>query len=166
MTDIDQWVRRVTRGDSGRKIAKAAGVHPATLNRQLADSALTPEMIVKIARGYGESAVPGLVAYGLLVDSDIAEVSIEDALERAEDEQLMDEVLRRMKGGSRAYDAPIGGGGTEPLAGMEDVNVFRLTPADQASDIDDEADDLDLPYVAHEPGQDIGDDDDESKYDI
>jgi len=162
MTDIDQWIRRTTGGDSGRKIAKKAGMPSATLNRQLAESALTPETIVKIARGYGQSAVPGLIAYGLLVDSDIAEVSIEDALERAEDEQLMDEVLRRMKGGSRAYDAPIGGGGTEPLAGMDDVNIFRLTPPD----IDDEADDLDLPYVAHEPGQDIGEDDDESKYDI
>ncbi len=138
----------------------------ATLNRQLAESALTPETIVKIARGYGESAVPGLIAYGLLVDSDIAEVSIEEALQYAEDEQLMDEVLRRMQGGSQAYDTPMGGGGTEPLAGMEDVNVFQLTPPEQPSETDDEVDDLDLPYVAHEPGQDIGEDDDESKYDI
>lgn len=160
MTDIDQWIRKTTGGDSGRKIAKKAGMPSATLNRQMAESALTPETIVKIARGYGESAVPGLIAFGLLVDSDIAEVSIEEALQYAEDEQLMDEVLRRMQGGSQAYDGPIMA--SEPLPGMEDVNVFRLTPTNQAEEVDD----LDLPYVAYEPGHDIEEDDDESRYDI
>ncbi|WP_424807438.1 hypothetical protein [Rhodococcus sp. 27YEA15] len=135
----------------------------ATLNRQLAESALTPETIVKIARGYNEPAVPGLIAFGLLTESDIAEVSIEDALHRAEDEQLMDEVLRRMQGGSRAYDGPIVA--SEPLPGTEDVNVHRLTRTNQPSVIDEEDDILDLPYVAHEPDEGIEEDDDESRYD-
>lgn len=162
MTDIDQWLRQVTNGDSGRKIAKASHIHPATLNRQIAESALTPETIVKIARGYGQSAVPGLIAFGLLVESDVAKISVEEALRRAEDEQLMDEVLRRMQGGSQEYNNPMVI--NEVLPGMEDVNVYQLTPASPPEDVDEE-DDLELPYVAYEPGQDIKDDDDESRYD-
>lgn len=107
MTRIDQWVRDVTNGDSGRKIAKRSGIHPATLNRQLAENALTPEHVVRIARGYGASAVEGLLALGVLTHDDLTAASAAASLAAATDEQLMDEVLRRMKAGQADYDKPL-----------------------------------------------------------
>lgn len=127
MSDIDQWVRAVTNGDSDRKIAEKVGMPTATMNRHLRAN-MPPETMVKIARAYGASAVRALVTYGLLESSDVEAAAVLDALESATDEQIADQALRRMKAGSAAYDRAISDYG-KPSA---------LVAADQPAPLDDD----------------------------
>ena len=52
---------------------------------------------MKIARAYGVSAINGLVALGLLDDSDISQLQISDALINASNDELLQELARRLK---------------------------------------------------------------------
>lgn len=76
---------------------------------------MTPETVVKIAHAFDASAVEGLVALGLLAETDVGAARISDALAGATDEQLADEVLRRMRLGSDSFDQPLDN--VRPLAG-------------------------------------------------
>lgn len=109
MTDTREWYEKTIGSDSTRAAAIASGIPVATLSRQAPD-ALTPESVVKLARAYQVSAIDGLVAQGFLSEQDVEVIAARGALEDFTDEQLADEVLRRMKlGGESAqvYDLPI-----------------------------------------------------------
>lgn len=159
MTAIDQWISDITNGDSGRKIAKRSGIASATLSRQLAENGLTPETVVRIAHAYGASAIEGLLALNLLAETDVDAASIERALEAATDEQLMDEVLRRMKAGSTEYDKPLSSIETaiKPDAHQMDARIVTFEPRQT---------DLDIPtgMVADYQDEPIEADQDESRY--
>lgn len=159
MSDIDQWIRAVTNGDSDRKIAEKVGMPTATMNRHLRGN-MPPETMVKIARAYGASAVRALVTYGLLESSDVEAAAVLDALEDATDEQIADQALRRMKAGSAAYDRPLSDYG-KPLAltavdqpGRPDAEVYaELTQDDfekaagfRCSEHDDDEDDFEVEF--------------------
>ncbi|WP_156812826.1 helix-turn-helix domain-containing protein [Corynebacterium ulceribovis] len=92
-----EWLERVAKGDSNRQIADAAGVSDATLGRQVRAGELKPEMIIKIAEAYEESPAIALVDLGFMSARWITEPGVTTALSRATDEQLTDELLRRLK---------------------------------------------------------------------
>lgn len=112
MTTPEQWIRDTVGDASIRKVAAEADLNHTTLARQIREGTLTAESVVKIARAYGVSVADGLQAIGVLTQEDVLPVSIEKALQEASDEQLADEVLRRMKAGSEIYDRPISEVGT------------------------------------------------------
>lgn len=91
------WYRRVTRGDSNRQVSSLAGISDATLGRQLRAGELNADLIIKIAQAYEESPVVALVDLGFISAKWMQEIGTTTALTRATDEELTDELLRRLK---------------------------------------------------------------------
>ncbi len=142
MTSADQWIRQTVGDASLRKVAAEAGISQATLARQIREGTLTAESVVKIARAYGVSVADGLQAIGVLTEEDVLPISVEKALQEATDEQLADEVLRRMKAGNEIYDRPLSEVGTvhtlKPR--VPDVGLADLEGLDYVSNKDDNPD--------------------------
>lgn len=93
--NIADWYKRTVGNDSTNMVAENAGIVPASLYRQLPDK-LSPQSVVKIARAYGVSAIEGLVALGLLDDSDIRMLGISDSLKNATSDELLREIAARL----------------------------------------------------------------------
>lgn len=92
---IADWYKKTVGNDSTNMVAENAGIVPASLYRQLPDK-LSPQSVVKIARAYGVSAIEGLVALGLLDDSDIRMLEISDSLKNASSDELLREIAARL----------------------------------------------------------------------
>lgn len=91
------WMQRITRGDSYRRVAELAGINDRTLANQMRAGELKPEMIIKIAEAYDESPVYALVDLGFISAKWLQEMGTSTALSRATDEELTDELLVRLK---------------------------------------------------------------------
>lgn len=91
------WYKRVTRGDSNRHVSSRANISDATLGRQLKANELSADLIIKIAQAYNESPVVALVDLGFISARWMQEVGTTTALTRASDEELTDELLRRLR---------------------------------------------------------------------
>ena len=91
------WYKRVTRGDSNRHVSSRANISDATLGRQLKTNELSADLIIKIAQAYDESPVVALVDLGFISARWMQEVGTTTALTRASDEELTDELLRRLR---------------------------------------------------------------------
>lgn len=92
-----EWMQRITRGDSYRRVAELAGINDRTLANQMRAGELKPEMIIKIAEAYEESPVYALVDLGFISARWVTEPGVVTALNRATDEQLTDQLLLRLK---------------------------------------------------------------------
>lgn len=93
----NEWFKRVTRNDSNRRAADLADISPVTLGRQLKANELSADLIIKIAQAYDESPVVALVDLGFISARWMQEVGTTTALTRASDEELTDELLRRLR---------------------------------------------------------------------
>lgn len=103
-TNISQWLESKT-GDTKRQMAIKLGHTPSTFNRNIE----TAEVIIAVCRAYGINPIEGLVAAGIVQDSEVAEAAAEASLRNVPEVSLLEEVLRR-------------------AAGREDVsNVRKLT---------------------------------------
>lgn len=91
-----EWFNRITAGDSHREVSRRSGVPNRTIANQVASGTLKPEVIIKVAEGYNESPVVALVDLGFVSARWITEPGIVTALSRATDEQLTNELLRRL----------------------------------------------------------------------
>lgn len=91
------WFKRVTRHDSNRQVSESAGISAATLGRQLKAGELSADLIIKIAEAYDESPVIALVDLGFMSSRWITEPGVRTALSHASDEELTDELLRRLR---------------------------------------------------------------------
>ncbi|MDK4286974.1 hypothetical protein [Corynebacterium pseudodiphtheriticum] len=91
------WCKRVTRGDSNRHVSSRAKISDATLGRQLKANELSADLIIKIAQAYNESPVVALVDLGFVSARWLQEIGTTTALTRASDEELTDELLRRLR---------------------------------------------------------------------
>lgn len=92
-----EWLEAITRGDSARRVSELADVSAATLGRQIRAGELKSDMVIKIAEAYEESPVVALVDLGFMSAKWITEPGVVTALSRASDEELTDELLRRLK---------------------------------------------------------------------
>jgi hypothetical protein len=110
MATLQEWLALTSSGDAQNETARRAGIPQATYSRQITRGVLTPENVVAIARAYRVSPIDGLVAIGLIRDSDITQVSVRKALLEASDDDLVEETWRRLKD---AHDHPKL---TEPLS--------------------------------------------------
>lgn len=95
--DHEFWFRKVTRHDSNRQVADNAGISAATLGRQLKAGELSADIIIKIAEAYDESPIVALVDLGFMSAKWITEHGTVTALSKATDEELTDELLRRLQ---------------------------------------------------------------------
>lgn len=92
-----QWIDAVRGKHSIREVARRAEMSQGTLNRQINADALTFETVLAISRAYGIAPVAGLVASGLLSADDAGIPSKAIALQSASDDELIEEVARRIK---------------------------------------------------------------------
>ena len=137
-----EWFKRVTRNDSNRRAADLAKISPVTLGRHLKANELSADLIIKIAQAYNESPVVALVDLGFVSARWLQEVGTTTALTRASDEELTDELLRRLRLlddqpvddlASRRAGAPVSG----PHASLDDdgiVRDFAYSPDEYAAD--------------------------------
>lgn len=145
----DQWLHQIT-DDSVRSAAKKIDVAPRTLATQLEKGRISPENVIAIAVAYGHHPVGALVDTGYLDAKWAEQVDPARALHTVTEDELADEVLRRMKLGVERdgpLDTPV-----DELAQRRHV-----TPSAYSDTTPDEED---LPYVADssptepEPGDD------------
>lgn len=107
MKQVETWIQETVGEASDREVAKLAGLGQSTLSRQRRDGTVTVDTVVAIARAYQVSVIPALLALGVVTEQDIISFSARARLEDASDEEIADEVLRRMKAGSELMEAPI-----------------------------------------------------------
>lgn len=91
-----EWFQLITKGDPVREVARRASIPGKTLANQVNAGTLKPENIIKIAEAYNESPVYALVDLGFISARWVNEPGTITALSRATDEQLTDELLRRL----------------------------------------------------------------------
>lgn len=92
----NEWFKRVTRNDSNRQASERARISNVTLGRQLKAGELSADLIIKIAQAYEESPIVALIDLGFVSARWMSEHGITTALTRASDEELTDELLRRL----------------------------------------------------------------------
>lgn len=91
-----KWLATVT-NDSINTVARKIGVKQRTLAAQLDDNRVPAENLIAIAITYGVHPVGALIETGYLDREWGASIDPVQALRSVTDEQLADEVLRRMK---------------------------------------------------------------------
>lgn len=91
-----KWAKRLTGNASGRTIASQSGIPVATLNRQINKGIFTAEVVIAIARGYGESPVEALVATGYITSEEVTGVDEVSAPQLFTSQQLVQELARRI----------------------------------------------------------------------
>lgn len=108
MQHID-WLKKTANDDSARGIARKTGLNAKTVSNQINRNSITAENVIAIARAYGAHPVGALVDTGYLDEKDAAGIDPIRALREIDEDDLADEVLRRMKLGqaSGALDTPI-----------------------------------------------------------
>ncbi|WP_066584574.1 hypothetical protein [Corynebacterium provencense] len=104
-----EWLAETTGGDSARTIAKKSGVPDRTVLNQTEKGKFSAENVIKIATGYGKSPVRALVDTDYLDEQWAETVDPITALRQVSEEDLADEVLRRMKlpGTHEEFDTPV-----------------------------------------------------------
>ena len=143
----NEWFKRVTRGDSIRQASDRAGISNVTLGRQLKAGELSADLIIKIAQSYDESPVVALIDLGFISARWVNELGSTTALTRASDEELTDELLRRLK---LLPDAPV-----DDLAAKRKVEIM--------SDADDMNDGTVRPFNYSEYAADSSEDENERR---
>lgn len=106
--DTNEWLRSFT-DDHTKTIAARAGISDRTLRHQMQTSGINVENVIRIANAYDQHPLRVLINMGIVDESWANAADIEGALRRADDEQLTDEILRRMKVAPNPdWDEPVG----------------------------------------------------------
>lgn len=162
-----KYVQRVIGDDTAREAATRAGFDKSAFTRWKNGARADPEFVLKLARAYGRNVLEALVEAEFLTE---AEASLQQ-VERERDEVLKEakpeELLQHLRWRFDRMDLELHAAARKLGKRVStESNVHPLIPRFQPEAIDDDIDDLDLPYVAHEPDEGIDEDDDESKYDV
>lgn len=109
MSAYKDWFSRTTKGDSVNSAAKLAGIPQASLNKRLQKGVLTMEDVTLISRAYTLNPIEELAKVDYLLRSEVDQVQHASALSDASDEEIAEEVWRRLVGGQagEAITGPI-----------------------------------------------------------
>jgi hypothetical protein len=91
------WLAATAGGDSPRAIGTRSGVPWRTVNDQIRRNNISAENVIAIAIGYGKHPVTALIDCGYLEARFATEADPIAALRQVSEDDLADEVLRRMK---------------------------------------------------------------------
>lgn len=120
--DIEKWFNDLTGNASLREAAETSGVSKSTLSRNLDAGRMTPETIIVLCRAFDRSPIAGLIEHGYLYAHEVDSPSVAVALEKATNEQLLDEIMRRSDPEARYLF-----GADEDTIGLADgAEVFEL----------------------------------------
>lgn len=161
-TDFVSWFNNLIGDDTQKVAAQKAGLIESTLSRQLSRKTFRPEMVIALCRAYDRSPVTGLIETGYINEWETEGVSIPYALNKATNEQILDEINRRSDPEARylftndSDDTLID---FDPSAQTDELAQRRyVTPPDYDDTTPDEED---LPYVAdNSPDEPMPGDDD------
>ena len=93
------WYAETIGSDSTNAVATKAGLVTTTLARQIERKNLTAETVAAVAAAYDRDVLDALVIAGLITREQIKRHGVRAALEAATDQELSDEVWRRMSAG-------------------------------------------------------------------
>ena len=131
--ELNEWLNQMTGGDDAQAIAEHAGISKRTVQHQIKTGRMSLENLVKIADAYGHHPLTILIERGY-VDAEWADKpDIEAALRLATEDQLADEVLRRMKLGVNTVGDMT----------VDDLVERHLAVADSSPDHEEEDSDFD-----------------------
>ncbi|WP_165242412.1 hypothetical protein [Corynebacterium lizhenjunii] len=100
--DHSKWMSQTTAGDSIRSAALKAGIAQRTLAHQVDKGSISAENVIAVAVAYGVHPVSALVDTGYLDPRYARQVDPMTALRQVTEEQLAQEVMRRMKIGVKS----------------------------------------------------------------
>ncbi|QQB45326.1 helix-turn-helix transcriptional regulator [Corynebacterium glucuronolyticum] len=95
-----EWIHRATDGATERAVAKRIGISHTTVNTQLQREHLSAENVIKIAEAFDIHPITALIDTGYVAAKWAMLSDIPGALRDATDENLAEEILRRMKRGT------------------------------------------------------------------
>lgn len=106
--NLTQWIEQVTGGATPQEIAKAAKLPVRTVQHQLSTGRMSLENKILIGVAYRHHPMRTLVEWEVVNPEWASVPDIEAALRLAGEEQLADEVLRRMLNGKNdAFDVTV-----------------------------------------------------------
>lgn len=110
MNTHETWFTRATGNDSYNNAAARAGLAQATLNRRVTSGKLTPLDVIAVSRAYGHNPIEELARIGFIEKSEIRSLVNGPVLSLASDQEIADEVWRRLSSGgaSGVFDQPLG----------------------------------------------------------
>ena len=93
--NFESWLTDLIGNDTRRVASSKAGMAESTLSRQLSRGSLSPEMVIALCRAYDRSPVQGLIETGYINDYEVEGPDVAIALEKATNQQLLDEIMKR-----------------------------------------------------------------------
>ena len=120
------WLEELVTPDSLRAAAAKSNIAVSTLSRQ--QDSLPPEMVIALCRAYDRSPVQGLIETGYINDYEVEGPDVAIALDKATNQQLLDQVMKRSDPHARYLF-----GADEDTIGLSP----HLTAVSDASDIHD-----------------------------
>ena len=110
------WLLKATKEHSVNAIALKSGLVQSTLNTRAKADSLTADQVIAICRAYRYPVSQGLLDLEFITEEDLKLPSIQATLRDATDEQLVDEIARRLEQGKReVFDRPIRPAGGPPV---------------------------------------------------
>ncbi|GAB4583721.1 hypothetical protein [Nocardia sp. IFM 10818] len=98
-----KWKNSVSGSASDRAIAQRMGTNNTKVARHLNESdPPVAETVIEFARAYAANPVLGLIAAGLVTLQEVEEAASDAGVCQATSQQLLEELLKREKGGARA----------------------------------------------------------------
>ncbi|MBG9293948.1 hypothetical protein [Corynebacterium diphtheriae] len=146
-----EWLHTVTGDSAVNAVATRSGIVPRTFARQVEKGSITAENVIAIAIAYNTHPVRALVDTGYLDEKYALEVDPATALKEVSEEDLADEVLRRMLKGLKTEAL------TTSINGITDLAKRRHTTPETPPHVQD------YPYDAvadSSPDEEEGDDHD------
>lgn len=107
--DHIRWLKAVTKDDSVRSIGRTADIPERTVASQVDRKEISAGNVIKIAMGYNHHPVTALIDCGYLPAKYATAADPVAALRKVSEEELADEVLRRMNlaGDHRMLTMPL-----------------------------------------------------------
>ncbi|MDK8602141.1 hypothetical protein QP858_06695 [Trueperella bernardiae] len=108
-----EWLQKVAADKNGKVVVSAISKRAHIANSTLTDrlnnpEGLTVDQVIAICRAYSYPFTQGLLDLGFITEADLRLPAIQATLRDATDQQLVDEISRRLDAGNRAvFDRPI-----------------------------------------------------------
>lgn len=153
-----EWLHTVTGDSAVNAVATRSGIVPRTFARQVEKGSITAENVIAIAIAYNTHPVRALVDTGYLDEKYALEVDPATALKEVSEEDLADEVLRRMLRGLKTEAL------TTSINGITDLTERRQnTPVSAPADNHDDGTVREFDYSPDEYAADSSPDETEER---
>lgn len=98
--DMKDWIASLPGSPLPTQAAEASGIDRSTISRQLKRGQLSAENVIAICHAFRKSAVDGLIETGYLTPDDLEGAGIVEALAQATNQQIVDEISKRLAVGT------------------------------------------------------------------